>query len=77
MVSWRSGYRPGYLLVLTHKVIGSSPVLCFLFLFFFHQPFTLFFSISFIHFISYLLVLLITFGIIFFYCTVCFCYFYI
>ena len=28
MVSWRSGYSPGYLLVLIHRVIGSSPVLC-------------------------------------------------
>ena len=45
MVSWRSGYSPGSLSVLTHRVIGSSPVLCFfLFVcFFFHQPFKLFF----------------------------------
>ena len=39
MVSWRSGDSPGSLLVLTHRVIGSSPVLCS----FFHQPFKLFF----------------------------------
>ena len=76
MVSWRSGYSPGYLLVLTHRVIGSSPVLCFFFFFINHLP-CFFLSLLFI-FISYLLVLLITFGIIFFfYCTVCFCYFYI
>ena len=43
MVSWRSGYSPGSLLVLTHRVIGSSPVLYFFFVFFFHQPFKLFF----------------------------------
>ena len=63
MVSWRSRYSPGYLLVLTHRVIGSSPVLCFFFLINHLSCF----SISLIHFISYLLVLLITFGIIFFF----------
>ena len=52
MVSWRSGYSPGYLLVLTHRVIGSSTVLCF-FLLFFHQPFKLFFYL----FNSFLLVI--------------------
>ena len=61
MVSWRSGYSPGSLIVLTHRVIGSSPVLCFFFI-----NHLSCFSISFIHFISYLLVLLNTFGIIFF-----------
>ena len=42
MASWRSGYSPEYLLVLTHRVIGSSPVFFFCF-FFHHQPFKLFF----------------------------------
>ena len=48
MVSWRSGYSPGSLLVLTHRVIGSSPVLCFFFCFFFINHLSCF-SISFIH----------------------------
>ena len=51
MVSWRSGYSPGYLLVLTHRVIGSSPVLCFFFVVvvFFINHLSCF-SISLIHF---------------------------
>ena len=44
MVSWRSGYSPGSLLVLTHRVIGSSLV----FFFFFINHLSCF-SISFIH----------------------------
>ena len=47
MVSWRSGYSPGSLLVLTHRVIGSSPVVCFFFFFFINHLSC--FSISFIH----------------------------
>ena len=49
MVSWRSGYSPGSLLVLTHRVIGSSPVLCFFFFSFFFINHLSCFSISFIH----------------------------
>ena len=75
MVSWRSGYSLGSLLVLTHRVIGSSPVLCFFFFFINHLSC---FSISFIH--LYKLFISITFYFwynLFFYCTVFFCYFYI
>ena len=32
MVSWRSGFSSVYLIVLTHRVIGSSPVLCVFFI---------------------------------------------
>ena len=72
MVSWLSGYSPGSLIVLTHRVIGSSPVLCFFFI-----NHLSCFSISFIH--LYKVFISITYyfwyNLFLLYCI--FCYFYI